>query len=291
MAAPLSFAAENCKRGEYYFNAYKNSGNLPASDAVAMLERAVEACSRWEYWQKLGETAEKLNDPAQNARIAEAYVAAYDIAGTDAERALSAGRYGELLLNTGDPQNALKYVHHARNLTPDDPWLDDLATRVNQRVAQVDVDDIKRGLGDALFKPLHLNRAVTDSGSGGAGSPPERMRTINVPIQFEVNSVELSERTRRNLAALASALTDAEFAGDDFLIVGHADRRGDPAYNLQLSRDRADAIRGAMLDLQPDLRGRLITDGRGSLQPLSRGRSPEDHQINRRVEVIVIGDG
>ena len=47
MAAPLSFAAENCKRGEYYFNAFKNSGNLPASDAVAMLERAVEACSRW----------------------------------------------------------------------------------------------------------------------------------------------------------------------------------------------------------------------------------------------------
>ncbi len=291
VAMPATAVAENCELGDYYFRTFENSGNLPPRDRIAMLERAVEACSKWKFWQKLGETAETAGDPELKSRIAEAYVAAYDIAGTDTERALSAGRYGELLLKAGDPQGALKYVHHARNLTPGDPWLDDLVTRVNQRVANVDVDDVKRGLGDALFKPLLLRRLPKESGTGGSGAPRSAdPRTVNVPIQFEFNSVRVNEGTRRNLVALATALTDPQYASDNFLVVGHTDRRGDRAYNEQLSRERADAIRSAMLELEPVLEGRLTTDGRGSSELLSTGDSLQDHQFNRRVEVIIVED-
>jgi outer membrane protein OmpA-like peptidoglycan-associated protein len=303
MAAPLSFAAENCKRGEYYFNAYKNSGNLPASDAVAMLERAVEACSRWEYWQKLGETTAKVGDRSLTAKIAEAYVSAYEVAGSDAERALSAGRYGELLLNTGDPQNALKYVHHARNLTPGDPWLDELATRVNQQVAEVDVSDIKRGLGDMAFKRLRLQRSVPADdfaaigGTGGAGggaspaptSPDQALRkSINVPLTFEINSTALDAATQNNLAVLAETLAQDEYGDKQFLLVGHADVRGDAAANQVLSARRATAIFEAIKSLQPRLSNRITTTGKGEEQPLSTGMTESDHRINRRLEVVLL---
>ena len=285
-------AAQNCKRGEYYFDRVERAGDtLPTRDGIAMLERAVESCSRWEYWQKLAEVADASDDRSLQARAAEAYVEAYDIASTDEQRALSAGHYGEMLLDNNDPQRALTYIHHARNLTPDDPWLDDLAKRVNQAVTTVDVTQIKRGLADIGFKPLRLYRMIDEKvgSGGGSGNPLEiNLQTINVPIQFEVSSANVNASTRKNIEVLASSLADPTFSGEAFLLVGHADVRGGSLENLMLSQQRAKAIRSIMLELEPALAGRLRTKGKGSSAPLSLGTSFEDHQINRRLEVVVV---
>jgi hypothetical protein len=92
---------------------------------------------------------------------------------------------------------------------------------------------------------------------------------------------------RDSARVLASTLAEAEFAGKRFLFVGHADRRGTAEGNMTLSMQRAVAIFNAVVALQPSLTGRIITEGRGSEEPLALGNTEEDYRVNRRLEVIL----
>lgn len=70
-------------------------------------------------------------------------------------------------------------------------------------------------------------------------------------------------------------------------IEGHADARGDEAFNQQLSERRAANVRDALIKL--GMRKELITaEGFGARQLLTQGSTEEDHQANRRVEFVVI---
>jgi hypothetical protein len=68
-------------------------------------------------------------------------------------------------------------------------------------------------------------------------------------------------------------------------IEGHADERGDPGHNKDLSLRRAQAIRHALVDRHVPA-DRLVVRGLGASQPLIPGAtSPADHERNRRVEI------
>jgi outer membrane protein OmpA-like peptidoglycan-associated protein len=70
-------------------------------------------------------------------------------------------------------------------------------------------------------------------------------------------------------------------------IEGHADVRGDESFNIALSQRRAANVRDALIKrgMNPEL---VIAEGYGSSQPLSQGTEDKDHQMNRRVEFVVI---
>ena len=284
---PSTALSDDCNLGAYYFRTFENAGaTMMPGDRIELLERTVAVCSRWQYWQQLGEAAEAMGDRALTVRAAEAYARAYAIAATPLEQAQSAGRYAQVLLASGDPQRALVYVHHARNLMPEDPWLNELAARVNDRVATATPADITRGLGDALFKPLVLHRVPADVAQAG-GAVAQTTRAINVPIRFEVNSSQVSEDTRRNLAVLAATLANPQFTDDRFILIGHADQRGGADHNLTLSIERAQSVRRTMVKMEPALAGRLSAAGLGESKLLSTGNNHEAHQINRRLEVVI----
>lgn len=71
-------------------------------------------------------------------------------------------------------------------------------------------------------------------------------------------------------------------------IEGHTDRRGDAAYNLDLSRRRARSVSEA-LEKRGVISDRLRTQGYGESRPLNTEGSAEALQKNRRIEIHVIG--
>ncbi len=70
-------------------------------------------------------------------------------------------------------------------------------------------------------------------------------------------------------------------------IEGHADIRGDAAFNQALSERRAANVRAALikLGLNPEL---ATAEGFGASRLLNTGTTEEDHRANRRVEFVVI---
>ena len=73
-------------------------------------------------------------------------------------------------------------------------------------------------------------------------------------------------------------------------IEGHADVRGDPAFNQSLSERRAANVREALIKqgMDPSI---IVAEGFGATRPRRRGTTDEDHQTNRRVEFVVIARG
>jgi outer membrane protein OmpA-like peptidoglycan-associated protein len=298
-----STTEEDCALGARYYQLSSTAREeYRQEDALDFLERAVQACPTYYYWQELAELATEFGEPERNERAAEAFVAAHDMATNDKDRARSIARYAEMLFHANDPQNAMTYIIAARNMDPNTPWINDLAGAITNRAANITEEDIKRGLGDMAFKPLKLQRRISvdaPASGGGAGSatppapreePALAQKSVNIPLNFIVNSTELDASTRNNLVILADTLVQQDFADDKFLFVGHADAVGGASANLQLSMRRAQAIYNAIIGMQPTLSGRITTEGKGEQQLLSYGQSAADHRLNRRLEVILLSD-
>ena len=102
-------------------------------------------------------------------------------------------------------------------------------------------------------------------------------------LLFEYNSAELRESARVGLMKLA--LLIERNPGLYCWIEGNTDLFGGDAFNLDLSRRRAEAVktylvRGLRLD-----GGKIITRGYGKMRPLVASGTVEQQALNRRVEI------
>ena len=69
-------------------------------------------------------------------------------------------------------------------------------------------------------------------------------------------------------------------------LVGHTDNTGDPAANLKLSQDRANAVRDMLVNGGVDT-NRLSTAGYGQDKPIASNDTEEGRAKNRRTELVV----
>ncbi|GJJ00730.1 hypothetical protein RugamoR64_12680 [Duganella rhizosphaerae] len=115
---------------------------------------------------------------------------------------------------------------------------------------------------------------------------PAPVPSINLAIQFEVNSDRVLPASMKLLANLAQALQTPELLPLHFLVEGHTDGNGKPAYNKRLSAQRAEQVKRALVQQHVDAK-RIVTEGKGSselLNPAMPG-APE----NRRVRIVMLG--
>jgi len=115
-------------------------------------------------------------------------------------------------------------------------------------------------------------------------APPAEPAAVELPmVTFAFDSAELTPRAARVLEELARALRSEQLQGSRILIEGHTDAIGDEAYNLELSRARADAVRRflAARDVDP---ARLEVVGRGQAELLDPERPAA--AVNRRVRIV-----
>ena len=78
-----------------------------------------------------------------------------------------------------------------------------------------------------------------------------------------------------------------EFPNKKIIVAGHTDSKGNDAYNLNLSENRAAAVRAyleANMGLSPD---QLQSIGYGESRPIASNETPAGRKLNRRIEIIV----
>jgi outer membrane protein OmpA-like peptidoglycan-associated protein len=76
--------------------------------------------------------------------------------------------------------------------------------------------------------------------------------------------------------------------GHTLEIAGYTDSSGNPARNLELSKERAEAVRDALVKdgVNPDM---LVAKGFGEARPIASNDTPEGRARNRRIEFHVLG--
>jgi len=123
------------------------------------------------------------------------------------------------------------------------------------------------------------------------GAPSGLIGAVDIPAAalFAFDSAELSaagknaiEEYRRQLRPNLSAA----YAG---IIIGYTDSTGNPEYNMQLSKRRAQAVADYLVStgVDPDI---LRVIGRGENDPIAPNDTPENRAKNRRVGVVVIAE-
>jgi outer membrane protein OmpA-like peptidoglycan-associated protein len=139
----------------------------------------------------------------------------------------------------------------------------------------------------ALAQAYRSQLALPLTTMGVGGSRPDPRLSMQIP--FPKNSAVLQPKAENQLDALASALREildgTDGATAAFVIEGHADSTGSDAYNLDLSRRRAETVEAGLV-ARGIPRERLRAMGFGEQRLLSTGTSEGDHALNRRVEVV-----
>lgn len=145
------------------------------------------------------------------------------------------------------------------------------ASLKNMRIVQKKQDD---GATPTRAERDKLLKSAEDNGGGSVG----------LAIEFGYRSAKIEESAMNVLEALGKALSSKELREKEVLIAGHADKKGDPQFNLDLSQARADAVKDYLVSHYKLSSEKLIAVGYGfehlkfADDPLNEG--------NRRVEVI-----
>jgi outer membrane protein OmpA-like peptidoglycan-associated protein len=116
------------------------------------------------------------------------------------------------------------------------------------------------------------------------GAPAEQPLSINLYVNFDFNSANLTSDARITLDRLGAALSDPRLADFSFVIAGHTDAVGGDEFNQKLSERRAAVVRDYLIAQFKIDGGRLTAKGYGKSQLLDPSR-PEDG-VNRRVQII-----
>jgi outer membrane protein OmpA-like peptidoglycan-associated protein len=104
-------------------------------------------------------------------------------------------------------------------------------------------------------------------------------------IGFKVNSAELDDFSKRQLAAVGGGMRDQRLEGFRFSIEGHTDDTGSDEYNDDLSMRRAEVVRSYLEQASGVTKSRLDTRGYGKRKPQLEGTSEEARAQNRRVVI------
>ena len=107
---------------------------------------------------------------------------------------------------------------------------------------------------------------------------------IDLEINFDYNSADISAKSMPSVQALGRALTNADLKGSTFVVAGHTDAAGGESYNQDLSERRADAIKRYLVDKYGITGTDLVTVGYGK----SKLKDPNQPmaEANRRVQVV-----
>jgi len=111
----------------------------------------------------------------------------------------------------------------------------------------------------------------------------EEPRTIPCDVLFAFDSARLKPEARTYLAK-AVAMLNTHGKGRTVVIEGHTDSVGSFAYNMKLSRERALAVKRALIDLGADNAANFKIRACGESKPLAPNTTRDGRRENRRVE-------
>ncbi len=162
------------------------------------------------------------------------------------------------------------------------------------RTAQATVDNLEQGTSRDAFsvsaEPVKKMVTGLDQGKYELVVDSETISRslqaenglINLKIEFSSGSAQLTERAKKQISEIAGALQSENLINEKIMITGHTDSIGSANANLTLSRNRALAVKQALVNLEID-EFRLSARGRGESEPLADNRDAAGRARNRRV--------
>jgi len=268
-----SSSAMDCRQGEKYYFQAKSA--IDPVQITEWLQRSIAICPNFNAWYMLGLLYK--NEGQINAAI-DAFDQAGQNAGTSKLEALALARRGELLSKTGQFFQALRSLKAAKRFHPEPApdWLEKALKNARIQSGRV-------------VMPAEEIASFLEIGTQSSRDRRFAVRPgVNIPVQFDFDRSDLNSRGIRQITELGEALTRKKMRSWSFLLVGHTDKRGTPAYNQVLSEKRAYAVKMELQRRFPSLIRRLKTEGRGETELLYDGDTESDHMLNRRVKVTLI---
>ena len=140
----------------------------------------------------------------------------------------------------------------------------------------------------ALERPPGVSRGLVVRNANPATGAAEPAPAAALDIKFALNSATLSDEAKETVRQLATAINSDALGRSRFLLEGHTDTTGTAAYNLALSKRRADAVLDELVKTYGITPARLHALGRGQ-EGLLDPASPES-PTNRRVLIVNLGE-
>lgn len=107
-------------------------------------------------------------------------------------------------------------------------------------------------------------------------------------ILFDVGKSTLRSGAQASINRIAVVLR--QYPQHQILVEGHTDATGGDDFNHQLSHDRANSVRMALIEGGVDA-SKISSEGFGETRPVATNATAAGRQQNRRVEIIIVGAG
>lgn len=130
-----------------------------------------------------------------------------------------------------------------------------------------------------------MEAATAGTGVGVTQTEDNRLK-LDIPsdISFAVGRADIQPNFRSVLDTFAQGLSQNPTA--TVTVIGHTDSTGSDAVNDPLSLNRANSVRNYLAD-RGIATSRIVTQGRGSHEPIATNDTAENKAKNRRVEIFV----
>ncbi len=144
------------------------------------------------------------------------------------------------------------------------------------------------------FHFVRLTDLKTECGSAWPGADIDAVGAIGSAIRISLKSSVLFDFDKSILKPEAAdelhraAEKIKEFSHVRIIIEGHTDNFGTDAYNLDLSRKRAAAVRDFFITQEKMEASGIESDGFGESRPIASNDTEEGRAKNRRVEIIIL---
>jgi outer membrane protein OmpA-like peptidoglycan-associated protein len=109
--------------------------------------------------------------------------------------------------------------------------------------------------------------------------------TFKSDMWFDIGSAELKPGGYSEIDRVATVLN--KYPQTNIRIEGHTDSTGDEAFNLNLSEQRGNAVKNALVAKNVDP-SRMNIVPFGESKPIAGNDTPEGRQQNRRVSIVVV---
>ncbi len=140
-------------------------------------------------------------------------------------------------------------------------------------------------IANSALRVVRLDFPVPKAHQAMANRLREEKRVVLPGLYFDFGSAVLRPESTAQLPGIVALIRDAP--DGPLVIEGHTDAVGADAANLALSKARAEALRAALVGLEPSLAARLSSQGFGESRPQADNATLEGRARNRRVELAL----
>lgn len=236
------------------------------AERIALLKASLEQHKHFDAFYELGLAYDQTGNTDRGVAIIREGIG---ITHDDQRAARGYIMIGKLYDKQERPAEALQMLKKAHELVPSE--------KLRDAIQKQELHLMRTGVSASQIK-----RALVTS--KGFGVVPR----INLWVSFEFNSDALNASGQRQAEALGRALSESVFQDTRFSLVGHTDRHGSDAYNLDLSRRRAESVKHFLVNRFQIAKNIIKTVGMGKRALHSHEATARADSLNRRVEVTWI---